>query len=122
MFPAIIKSVIGRVPEGHPAIIRGYRRLVVTGEFFPGLIRLSDESAESVEGLVYVDITSEEWERLLAFEDEFYELKEVVVDRLGESLSALAFVVPPAKKSLLTDELWNPDQFRDGLLRCWTDR
>lgn len=122
MFPAIIKSVIGRVPEGRPAIIKGYRRLVVAGEFFPGLIRLSDESAESVEGLVYVDITNEEWETIVAFEDDFYELTEVAVERLGENLSALAFVVPSAKKSLLADEVWNPDQFRDSLLRCWADR
>ena len=122
MFPVIIKSVIGRVPEGRPAIIKGYRRLVVAGEFFPGLIRLCDESAESVEGLVYVDITNEEWETIVAFEDDFYELTEVAVDRLGENLSALAFVVPPAKKSLLADEVWNPDQFRDSLLQCWADR
>lgn len=121
MFPEIIRSVIGRVPEGRPAIIQGYRRLVVAGESFPGMIKVG-ESDERVDGLVYVDITSEEWKRIIAFEDEFYGLKEVSVERLGENLSALAFVVPPAKKSLLADEVWNPDQFRDSLLRCWADR
>jgi hypothetical protein len=121
MFPEIIESVIGRVPEGLPAAIWGYRRLVVAGESFPGLIKIG-ESGERVEGLIYVDITREEWKRIIAFEDEFYELKEVSVDRSGENLSALAFVVPPAKKSLLADAIWNPDQFRDNLLRCWADR
>jgi gamma-glutamylcyclotransferase (GGCT)/AIG2-like uncharacterized protein YtfP len=124
MFPEIIRSVIGRVPEGRPAIIQGYRRLVVAGESFPGMIKVG-ESDERVDGLVYVDITSEEWKRIIAFEDEFYGLKEVSVERLGENLSALAFVVPPAKKSLLAEEQWRPDYFREhhlGRLLAETNR
>ena len=124
MFPEIIRSVIGRVPEGRPAIIQGYRRLVVAGESFPGMIKVG-ESDERVEGLLYMDITSEEWKRIIAFEDEFYELTEVAVSRLGENLSALAFVVPPAKKSLLAQEQWHPDYFRKhhlGRLLAETNR
>jgi cation transport regulator ChaC len=121
MFPAVIKSVIGRVPKSRPALIKGYRRLVVTGEFFPGLIRINDGSLEPVEGLIYVDVTREEWERVIAFEDDFYELKGVAVESFGERISALAFVVPPSQRSLLSDEVWNPDQFRDRLLRRWAD-
>ncbi len=39
MFPAVIKSVIGRIPDSRPAVINGYQRLKVAGELFPGLIR-----------------------------------------------------------------------------------
>jgi hypothetical protein len=122
MFPAIIKSVIGRVPKSRPSLIKGYQRLVVAGEFFPGLVRVNDGSTERVEGLIYLDMTREEWKRVIAFEDDFYELKAVAVDCFGERLSALAFVVPSSQRFLLSDEVWNPDQFRDGLLQRWADR
>jgi gamma-glutamylcyclotransferase (GGCT)/AIG2-like uncharacterized protein YtfP len=110
MFPAVIKSVIGRIPDSRSAVIKGYRRLEVAGESFPGLIKENDES---VEGLVFVDITRDEWERLTAFEDGFYELQKVTVDCLGTNVSALAYIVPPSRKSLLSDKVWNPDSFRD---------
>ena len=96
-----------------PAVIKGYRRLKVAGELFPGLIRENDER---VEGLVYVDITRDEWERLTAFEDDFYELQKVTVDCLGTNVSALAYVVPPSRKSVLSDKVWNPDFFRENHL------
>ncbi len=113
MFPAVIKSVIGRIPDSRPAVIKGYRRLEVTGELFPGLIR---ENLESVEGLVYVSITRDEWGRLTAFEDQFYELQEVTVECLGTNASALAYIVPSSRKSLLSDKTWNPDFFRENHL------
>jgi hypothetical protein len=113
--------VIGRIPESHPGVVKGYRRLVVTGESFPGLIRANDGSTESVQGLVYLDLTREEWKRIIAFEDDFYELSGVAVDCSGEKLSALAFIVPPSQKALLSEQVWNPDRFRDSLLRYWAD-
>ena len=113
MFPAVIKSVIGRIPDTRSAVIKGYRRLEVAGELFPGLIRENDER---VEGLVYVDITRDEWERLTAFEDDFYELQKVTVDCLGTNVSALAYIVPPSRKSVLSDKVWNPDFFRENHL------
>jgi gamma-glutamylcyclotransferase (GGCT)/AIG2-like uncharacterized protein YtfP len=113
MFPAVIKSVIGRIPDNHSAIIKGYRRLEVAGEFFPGLIRENDES---VEGIVYINITRDEWERLTAFEDDFYELQKVTIDCLGTNVGALAYIVPPSRKSILSDKVWNPDFFRENHL------
>ena len=120
MFPAVIKFVIGRVPDFRPAIISGYQRFKVAGESFPGLIR---EDGTSVEGLVYASLTGEEWKRLIAFEDDFYELQEVIVECPETNVSALAFIVPTSRKALLSDKTWNPDFFhpagpeRDNRLR-----
>jgi len=110
MFPAIIESVIGRVPNSCPAMIKGYRRLEVAGESFPGLIKEKDET---VEGLLYVNISRDEWERLTAFEDDFYELQEVTVRSAGKDIKALAYVVPHSRKSILSDKVWHPDFFRE---------
>ena len=113
MFPVVIKSVIGRVPDSRLAVIKGYRRLEVNGESFPGLVKGDNER---VEGLVYVNISREEWERLTAFEDDFYELQEVSVDCLGTTVSALAYIVSSSRKSVLSDKVWNPDCFRENHL------
>jgi gamma-glutamylcyclotransferase (GGCT)/AIG2-like uncharacterized protein YtfP len=113
MFSAIIESVIGRLPESRPAVIKGYRRLEVAGESFPGLVEDNDAT---VEGVLYWNISEPEWDQLTAFEGEFYELEEVAVFSAGRKACALAFVVPPSRRSLLSDKVWNPDFFRENHL------
>jgi gamma-glutamylcyclotransferase (GGCT)/AIG2-like uncharacterized protein YtfP len=121
MFPAIIHAVIGRIPGQRPAVIEGYRRLVVAGELFPALIA-NDESDESVEGVLYDNITPEEWKRLIAFEDPFYKLESVDVHCAGREVRAVAFILPPALNSLLSEKVWEPDAFRESFLERWASR
>jgi hypothetical protein len=121
MFPAIMKSVMGRVPDFRPAAIKGYRRLVVTREVFPGLIA-QHESNDWIEGLIYFEITPREWERLLAFEDELYNLERVNVQCCERDVEALAFIVPPGRRSLLSEKSWDPDEFRESLLELWATK
>jgi gamma-glutamylcyclotransferase (GGCT)/AIG2-like uncharacterized protein YtfP len=114
MFAPVIRLVIGRVPERCPAAINGYKRLEVVGESFPGLVR--EDGAGKVEGILYSKISESEWQRLTAFEDDFYELEEVsVLCREGERL-ALAYVVPPSHRSILSETPWNVQFFREKYL------
>jgi Gamma-glutamyl cyclotransferase, AIG2-like len=113
MFPPVVQSVIGRVPDGHPAAVEGYRRLEVAGEVFPGLIKAS---GSRVEGVLYLDLSKDDWERLTAFEDDFYELEEVTVFSSGAVVEALAYVVPPSRRSLLSEKAWDPESFRKNHL------
>ena len=114
MFAPVIRSVIGRVPECCPAAINGYRRLEVVGELFPGLIRASGDA--KVEGILYLSLSQLEWERLTAFEDDFYELEQVsVLCPEGERL-ALAYVVPPSRRSILSEKTWDAEFFREQYL------
>ena len=113
MFPAVVASIIGRVPDRRPAMIHGYVRLEVAGELFPGLIKQHDSR---VDGVLYLDISKDEWERLTAFEDDFYDLEEVTVFSSGTNVLALAYVVPPSRKSVLSEKVWDPDFFRENHL------
>jgi gamma-glutamylcyclotransferase (GGCT)/AIG2-like uncharacterized protein YtfP len=114
MFAPVIRSVIGRVPECCPAVINGYRRLEVVGELFPGLVR--ESGGGKVEGILYADISELEWERLTAFEDDFYELEQVaVLSPEGERL-ALAYVVPPSRRLVLSERLWDAEFFSEQYL------
>ena len=111
MFAPVIRSVIGRVPACCPAAINGYRRLEVLGESFPGLVRASGDA--KVEGILYSKISELEWERLTAFVDDFYELEQVsVLCPEGERL-ALAYVVPPSRRSILSEKPWDAEFFRE---------
>jgi gamma-glutamylcyclotransferase (GGCT)/AIG2-like uncharacterized protein YtfP len=114
MFAPVIRSVVGRVPEYCRAAINGYKRLEVAGEIFPGLVRESGDG--QVEGVLYSNISELEWKRLTAFEDDFYELEQVsVVCPEGERF-ALAYVVPPSRRSILSEKAWSPDFFREEYL------
>jgi gamma-glutamylcyclotransferase (GGCT)/AIG2-like uncharacterized protein YtfP len=114
MFAPVIRSVIGRVPECCPAAINGYRRLEVLGAWFPGLVRAS--GGGEVEGILYSNISDLEWERLTLYEDDFYELEQVSVICPGGERLALAYVVPPSRRSILSEKLWDADVFRDQYL------
>ncbi len=121
MFPEIIEAVVGRVPDQRPAIIEGHRRLVVAGELFPALI-VNEEGDDTVEGVIYSNISPKEWDDLIAFEDPFYKLERVDVHCSGRQMSALAFVLPLALSSLLSEKIWEPDAFRDSFLERWASR
>jgi gamma-glutamylcyclotransferase (GGCT)/AIG2-like uncharacterized protein YtfP len=109
MFPAVVKCLIGRVPEYRPAAIEGYRRLEVAGESYPGLIK---EKGNRVEGILYLDLSEEEWKLFTAFEDDFYELEEVMVLSSEAPIRALAYIVPPSRRSVLSERAWDPESFR----------
>jgi gamma-glutamylcyclotransferase (GGCT)/AIG2-like uncharacterized protein YtfP len=113
MFPAVIHSVIGRIPRAEPAVVKGYRRLAVRGEKFPGLVR---DGQEAVPGLLYQDLSADEWKRLNAFEDEFYDLREVCAHCSAGAIAALAYLVPPSRRSVLSEKPWNPHRFEEFLL------
>ncbi|HEY5813094.1 MAG TPA: gamma-glutamylcyclotransferase family protein [Terrimicrobiaceae bacterium] len=106
MFPAIIESVIGRVPASRSAAIKGYRRLEVSGESFPGLFKGGDEM---IDGLLYFDISEAEWEKLTQYEGGCYVLEEVTVLSFGMKTSALAYTIPSSQRSVLSEKVWNPD-------------
>ncbi len=115
MFAPVIEFVIGRVPECCPAIIEGYRRLEVVGEVFPGIIK--ESGGDKVEGVLYANICQAEWQRLSAFEDDFYEIEQVSVFCAGGERPALAYVVPRSRKFLLSEKVWNAEFFREHYLR-----
>lgn len=120
MFAPVIRSVIGRVPECCPAAINGYRRLQVLGELFPGLVRASGNA--KVEGILYSNISELEWERLTAFEDDFYELEQIsVLCPEGERL-ALAYVVPLSRRSILSEKPWDAEFFREQYLALFSSK
>jgi gamma-glutamylcyclotransferase (GGCT)/AIG2-like uncharacterized protein YtfP len=118
MFPQVIRTVINRVPKGIPAVARGYARLEVIGQAFPGLVEDETEGA-TVKGLLYENLSEAEWADLNEFEDTFYVLTEIAVDRDGEVVRALTYLVAPSERGVLSGTPWDEALFREKHLNSF---
>ncbi|MEV5043553.1 gamma-glutamylcyclotransferase family protein [Streptomyces griseoincarnatus] len=74
-FDAVLRSLLGRVPQKYPASAPGYRAAALEGRVYPGLV--AGTSADLAPGLILTDLSNEEWRILDAFEDARYELRQL---------------------------------------------
>jgi gamma-glutamylcyclotransferase (GGCT)/AIG2-like uncharacterized protein YtfP len=82
----IMAEVSGAQLSPIPATLRGYRRLRVKGEHYPGLI---PDAEGQVEGVVYRSVPQSAWIRLDRFEGEMYS-REIVQVALADQTVAEA--------------------------------
>jgi len=110
MFPEVWQSVVGRSFVTVSAEAPGFQIFRVRDAVFPGISEASE--AETVGGVVYLDVDPESAARLDRFEDDFYERRAIAVDCAdGRRRMAEAYVVPAANGSLLTTEPWTRESF-----------
>ena len=73
---------------------------------------LATTTTDVIEGIVYLDVDGVAFARLDQFEDDIYRRETVsVVCDDGRICEAEAYVVPPEKRGVLTDEPWSRDEF-----------
>lgn len=75
-----------------PAILKGWRRVMLPGVTYPSVIR---DAEGAVEGVVTGDLTAGAKRRLLAYEGKDYDLIEVDVATGGETIGAWMFAGTP---------------------------
>lgn len=88
-FDAVLKALLGRIPEQARASAPGYRAAALEGRVYPGLVLRA--FGGSAPGVVLLDLSNEEWRILDAFEDERYDLREVT---LSNGQTGWAYVWP----------------------------
>lgn len=115
-FPQLMSAVTGRRPPARPARLDGYARYRVRREPCPGIVACPDSS---VEGWLYPGIDPSLMPIIDDYEGEIYEREAVTVRRLddGRTLPAETYVIPPRRRTMLTDEDWDPDAFARHWLR-----
>jgi gamma-glutamylcyclotransferase (GGCT)/AIG2-like uncharacterized protein YtfP len=110
MFPEVWQSVVGRSFVTVSGEAPGFQIFRVRGAVFPGIFRGSD--ADTVSGVLYLDVDPESAARLDRFEDEFCERRPIAVDCAdGRRRMAEAYIIPDANKSALTSEPWARESF-----------
>lgn len=75
-FPEVLVELIGRCPELIAAELPGWRVAALPGRVYPGLVPAAGGVAR---GVVLSGLDAGEWVVLDAFEDDEYELREVVL-------------------------------------------
>ncbi|MGD8408091.1 MAG: gamma-glutamylcyclotransferase [Thiohalophilus sp.] len=107
--PEVFTAVTGQVAHGVPARLPGYVRYRLRGEVYPGII---PSGKDSLDGTLYFDLEPLLHKKIDHYEDTCYEKQEVeVVTEAGETVIAMAYVIPENKRLLLSSIPWDQQQF-----------
>lgn len=113
-FDAVLKALLGRIPERTPAAAPGYRAAALADRVYPGLV--VSAIGGSASGVVLTDLSNEEWRILDAFEDEKYDLREVT---LSTGATGWAYIWPGGD---VCSEDWDAAAFEDRHLSAYAER
>jgi hypothetical protein len=110
-FPEVLSALLGRVPSCTPVAVPGWRVAALPGRSYPGLVRHSGTAT----GLLITGLSVPEWRTLDAWEDAFYELREL--DLVGDG-TAWSWVCPEGYEVEPYD--WTPAEFAAAHLPRFT--
>lgn len=108
--PEIFRAVVGRNASSEPALLEGYRCRLLRGKIYPGII---PQAEEVVKGVLYRDLSAEEWRRLDEFEDDLYVRARVQVQGGTDATVAEVYLVRDHASDALSDERWDLELFRE---------
>lgn len=110
MFEPIWSKVVSGKYEKTEARLSGYKRLKIKDEVYPALLPGAD--TDSVEGIVYRNVSFGDLKRIEEFEGQYYR-REITACRLpdGSTLIACVYVLDGRFNNLVEDELWEPEWF-----------
>jgi gamma-glutamylcyclotransferase (GGCT)/AIG2-like uncharacterized protein YtfP len=109
-FPDVLRALIGRMPEHTPTAADGWRIAALPGRDYPGLV----PGATQADGLLITGLTAAEWRILDAFEDDWYELRELSLIGGG---TAWCYTCPPGYQ--VAEENWTASDFAQAHLEVF---
>ena len=94
-----------------PATLSAFRRRRVVDEPYPAI---TPDASETVEGLLYTNVSPDALQRLDRFEGPLYDRQIVtVIDQQGQLQTAEAYVIRPENIAQLSDEQWTLSWFQE---------
>ncbi len=109
MFAEVMEALTGRRFQFEVVVMEGYWRRRMNGTDYPGLL---ERSGENVTCRLYFDLPPESIRVLDRFEDPLYQRKGVTVVSAGRGVvSAQVYLLPKARASLLSDDVWSEERF-----------
>ncbi len=105
----IMFEVSGEMLSSEPVTLDDHSCRAVIQQPFPALISCP---GESVNGLLFRDVSKAVWQRLDRFEGVMYQRNEVnVYSPSGENFSALSYMPVPEYMANVSDTRWDYNQF-----------
>jgi gamma-glutamylcyclotransferase (GGCT)/AIG2-like uncharacterized protein YtfP len=117
MLAEVMEIVAGRRFTARRATLAGYRRRLLRGRVYPGLLPVA---GESVEGVLWEDLDPPALARIDRFEGSLYERPELRVTLAsGESCAAFVYLLRPEQRALASDAAWHEAEFRERHLSAY---
>ena len=109
MCPEIIREVSGITQPGQPAVLHGFARYRIRGEYYPAITL---EAGATVSGLLYPVPDAGAWRRLDRFEGDMY-LRSAVQVELADGTPCMAetYVLHPTHLDCLDHREWDFEEF-----------
>ena len=120
--PGIAEIVGGGPFISEPCILPGYRRRRIQGRSWPGI---RPDTQESTQGLLLQGISASQIEVFDLFEGDAYERRRVQVrllDSAEQRIDAFTYVVRDHLAGYMSDEIWDPEWFKQNILQDFTER
>jgi len=114
-FPQVLKKITGKRFAMAPAVLNGYKRLLVKGTDYPAII---ENTNSKVYGNLLKNVDQVSMKSIFEFEGIDYELKHLKVEVGSELFSAVAFVWR-ADFNLLDKTDWDKDEFEKKALHFY---
>jgi gamma-glutamylcyclotransferase (GGCT)/AIG2-like uncharacterized protein YtfP len=96
------------------AHLKGFIRLKVKGEEYPGIIPSPDNQ---VTGHLYINVCSDDIEQLDSFEGELYQRSQVIVLSDGSEYKADTYIFKSKYQTLLSGKEWDAGLFKEKGLK-----
>ena len=101
-FPEVLRALLGRVPDGSPTTLDGWRAAALARRPYPGLV----QADATVGGMLLTGLRAEELEVLDEYESGPYDLRKL---SLADGRPAWSYVWTDATCVLPSD--WSADEF-----------
>jgi len=121
MYPEVWNLVVEGDYQQQPGQIFGYRRKKIKNEEYPGLIAAKAE--DTVEGLVYCNVSNDDLKRLDLFEGNQY--IRVEVDCLlshNSYLKTHTYLINPQEQTIVDKEDWDKQHFEQNGLKNFLNK
>ncbi len=112
MFETVWLSVVARHYQNQSAVLSGFRRHAVRGELYPALVK-SPAQGSAVVGRLYRDVSSNDLNRLDAFEGTLYRRIACQVSEPASSTLIEAEVYLFLQPNLLMPDDWDEKRFAE---------
>jgi len=120
LFPEVMRTLLGRVPDSTSAAAAGWRVAALAGRVYPALV-----PAEAVAtGRLVTGFTPKEWRLIDAFEDDVYELRRLTLSDGRYGWAYICASGPGAPGGDWDIDAFERDHLTSYLKRCaaWRQR
>ncbi|MEJ2513917.1 MAG: gamma-glutamylcyclotransferase [Gammaproteobacteria bacterium] len=118
-FDEVMVAVLGRAGPALDATLEGFERRVIRGATYPGI---APRDGAEVRGRLWTGLSAAELARLDNFEGSMYRREAVVVRTADGPREAMAYVIRPPYRWMLTSHRWEPQTFRARSLAAYVER